>query len=637
MNRAMPRVLVLAPGGAEGIAPLVAAGRAGAIGLLDLSAADPGECRAALDRAARWADRPFGVRVGAAGADLPAWPERLAVVAVVEDRSTDWAAALGPIADRGLVALAEVTGRDAASAAMAAGAAGLIVAGPGGRRPLRRGVVVRAAPGGARRRDGSPGLGPRRDRPAVGRGRAWRPGRRGSCSTAPSCWPASRRSTDDDRDRIARPRRRRDGGDRPGRRADRAGRRPAGLGRRRPAPRGGRGRRRGVASGRRRGGRLASRPGEADRPGRRLRGRPREDATRPSAGSSRAVEAAIDEGLGGRGGGPAAGGGVADGRGARHALPDRPGADDPGQRRRPPSPRRSPRAARCRSSPWRCSGAPRSAALLAETADRLGGRPWGVGLLGFVDPALRAEQVAAIREARPPFALIAGGRPDQAAELERIGIATFLHAPSPALLGQFLRDGARRFVLEGRECGGHVGPRSSLVLWEQAAARCSAAIDDGRVADPAELHLALRRRHPRRPVGGRRSRPWRRRWRRGACRSASWSARPTCSRERPSTTGAIVPRFQREAVALPRDGPAGDRPGARGPRRPLAVRRAVRGRAPPAWPRSGASADEIREALERLNVGRLRVAAKGLDRADGPGSPLVAADRGRAVRARAST
>ena len=30
----------------------------------------------------------------------------------------------------------------------------------------------------------------------------------------------------------------------------------------------------------------------------------------------------------------------------------------------------------------------------------------------------------------------------------------------------FLRDGARRFVFEGRECGGHVGPRTSFVLWE---------------------------------------------------------------------------------------------------------------------------------------------------------------------------
>ena len=30
----------------------------------------------------------------------------------------------------------------------------------------------------------------------------------------------------------------------------------------------------------------------------------------------------------------------------------------------------------------------------------------------------------------------------------------------------FLRDGIRRFVFEGRECGGHVGPLSSFVLWD---------------------------------------------------------------------------------------------------------------------------------------------------------------------------
>ena len=79
---------------------------------------------------------------------------------------------------------------------------------------------------------------------------------------------------------------------------------------------------------------------------------------------------------------------------------------------------------------------------------------------------LRKEQLAAIRTYRPPFALIAGGRPDQARELEQEGIPTYLHVPSPGLLRAFLRDGARRFVFEGRECGGHVGPRTSFVLWE---------------------------------------------------------------------------------------------------------------------------------------------------------------------------
>src|SRR5205823_1337352 len=59
------------------------------------------------------------------------------------------------------------------------------------------------------------------------------------------------------------------------------------------------------------------------------------------------------------------------------------------------------------------------------------------------------------------------GRPDQARELEQQGITTYLHVPSPGLLRMFLREGSRRFVFEGRECGGHVGPRTSFVLWEQ--------------------------------------------------------------------------------------------------------------------------------------------------------------------------
>jgi len=104
--------------------------------------------------------------------------------------------------------------------------------------------------------------------------------------------------------------------------------------------------------------------------------------------------------------------------------------------------------------------------LLEETAALLGDRPWGVGLLGFVPAALREEQLAVLRDVRPPVALIAGGRPSQAVPLEEQGTTTYLHVPSPGLLDMFLKDGARKFIFEGRECGGHVGPRSSFALWE---------------------------------------------------------------------------------------------------------------------------------------------------------------------------
>ena len=78
--------------------------------------------------------------------------------------------------------------------------------------------------------------------------------------------------------------------------------------------------------------------------------------------------------------------------------------------------------------------------LLEDTRARLGERPWGVGILGFVPQELRQEQLEAVLAVRPPYALIAGGRPDQALSFEKSGIATYLHVPSPGLL----RDVPRR-------------------------------------------------------------------------------------------------------------------------------------------------------------------------------------------------
>jgi acyl transferase domain-containing protein/NAD(P)H-dependent flavin oxidoreductase YrpB (nitropropane dioxygenase family)/NAD(P)-dependent dehydrogenase (short-subunit alcohol dehydrogenase family) len=259
------------------------------------------------------------------------------------------------------------------------------------------------------------------------------------------------------------------------------------------------------------------------------------------------------------------------------------------------------------------------ASLLEQAREALAGKPWGVGVLGFVSPELRAEQIAAIVEARPPFALIAGGRPDQAHDLERSGITTFLHVPSPGLLGQFLREGSRRFVLEGRECGGHVGPRSSFVLWEQAIGLLLGAIDGGTPAE--ELHVVF--------AGGIHDD-------RSAALVAAMAS-PLAARgvkvgvlvgtaylftQEAVATRAIVKRFQTEAIRCERTVLLETGPGHEvrvSPSPFVATFEAERRR----LQTGGTSHDAIREALEKLNAGRLRVAAKGVDRSEGAGSPFV--------------
>ncbi len=104
--------------------------------------------------------------------------------------------------------------------------------------------------------------------------------------------------------------------------------------------------------------------------------------------------------------------------------------------------------------------------LLKEVSDTLKDQPWGVGLLGFNETGLFESQIEAVNLYKPLFAIIAGGMPKQVETLESQGISTYIHIQSTAILEMFIDSGFRRFIFEGRECGGHIGPRSSFVLWE---------------------------------------------------------------------------------------------------------------------------------------------------------------------------
>ncbi len=271
-------------------------------------------------------------------------------------------------------------------------------------------------------------------------------------------------------------------------------------------------------------------------------------------------------------------------------------------------------------------------AMMEQTAAALGERPWGVGILGFAPAELRAAQLEIVRELRPAYAIVAGGRPTQARALEDSGIATFLHAPSPGLLRQFITAGTRRFIFEGSECGGHTGPRASFPLWEAQLGVIEDWLAEQAKAkpntDPADSLQILF-------AGGIHD-----------ARSAAMVAAMARSvvnagvqigvlmgtaylfTEEAVERGAIQPLFQRQALTAEATALLESAPGhtTRGIVSPFttefqALRQELRARDVPereAW-----------EQLEQLNVGRLRIASKALIR---EGSELLPVDEDRQLR-----
>ncbi len=253
--------------------------------------------------------------------------------------------------------------------------------------------------------------------------------------------------------------------------------------------------------------------------------------------------------------------------------------------------------------------------LLEKTRDLLGDRPWGVGVLGFAEREIRAEQLEAIESVRPPFAIIAGGRPDQAAAYESKGIATYLHVPTPGMLKMFLAEGARRFIFEGRECGGHVGPLSSSVLWNTMIRVLLET--PMKPEQAAQVHVLF--------AGGIHD-----------ARSAAMvaaMAQPLAARgmkfgvlmgtgylftDEAVSSGAILPGFQRVAIEsrgtlLLTTGPGHSIRCADTPY--VHVFQAQRA----ALENSGRPHEDVRAELEAANIGRLRIASKGVTRSGGNG------------------
>ncbi|MEU9478577.1 SDR family NAD(P)-dependent oxidoreductase [Streptomyces sp. NPDC048191] len=254
----------------------------------------------------------------------------------------------------------------------------------------------------------------------------------------------------------------------------------------------------------------------------------------------------------------------------------------------------------------------RTRSMLTEARAALDGRPWGVGVLGFAPEDIRNAQLDAVRELRPTHAIIAGGRPAQAHALERAGIRTFLHVPSPGLLRQFLDAGVRRFVFEGSECGGHVGPRAAFPLWEaqlavledfladrdEAAARRLEVFFAGGVHDERSAAMVAALAAPLTA--------------RGAAVGVLMGTAYLFTAEAVAH-GAIRPLFQRQVLAATTTALLETAPGHATRCVPSPFTSDYRAHET-ALRAQGLTDRETWERLERLNVGRLRIAGKGVER-----------------------
>ena len=104
---------------------------------------------------------------------------------------------------------------------------------------------------------------------------------------------------------------------------------------------------------------------------------------------------------------------------------------------------------------------------VAKTVEILGNQSWGISLLGFNLPGTYQEQAQLIVETKPKVVLISGGHGMLAKQFEDAGIRTFVHVPSVSLLDQYIKEGNTNLIFEGRESGGHIGPFYSIFLWEK--------------------------------------------------------------------------------------------------------------------------------------------------------------------------
>jgi len=92
---------------------------------------------------------------------------------------------------------------------------------------------------------------------------------------------------------------------------------------------------------------------------------------------------------------------------------------------------------------------------------------YGGGIIGLeVIKERREDHIALLQKYKSPICLIAAGSVQLARRIQSLGFKTLFHAPALALFKDAMDNDIEYLILEGNECGGHIGNQTSFVLWE---------------------------------------------------------------------------------------------------------------------------------------------------------------------------
>ncbi len=234
------------------------------------------------------------------------------------------------------------------------------------------------------------------------------------------------------------------------------------------------------------------------------------------------------------------------------------------------------------------------------------GVPFGAGLIGFDVMPHRDAHLRALRESapRPVAVTIAGGSAALAAALRTDGLDAWLHTPSARTAEAALDAGVDTVVFEGHEAGGHVGRTTSVGLWEDGLAALEARPDRrvvlaGGIGDPVSAAFATAMAAPFVHAGG---------------RLVLQAGTAFLLTHEAAECGAVTPTYQSEALRADRTVLVGSSVNL--PLRcvPNAFTDAARSEEV-ALAAAGVPRAERRLRLEHRNLGRTRLAAKGIERA----------------------